>query len=687
MSSTKKPKISASAVSASGKLRSPGVDAGSAKSKAKKPAVKTSVRKGSKAKSVTPTAPATVTVRGAADDGIERVAVARKSNTPKLVSTPPITAKMASPGTAATPVAIKPKISTLSSTASKETIYIDIDEEITAIIDRLQRAKGTIVALVLPKRAVVMQSVVNMRLLKRTAEQAGKRLVLVTTESSLLPLAGLVGLFVADTPTSKPAIPPAPDRPSEEPERIDESLVVTDEAEVAAGPEFDQATEAQTPVGTLAGSAPVAAAPGGIDEEVILDDEPADDAGDKKELAPAKPVKKNKKLAIPNFNKFRLYSALGVLGLVLLIIGLVVATKVMPRATIQLKTNSQVISSTLNLTLDTAARSVDTENKIIPAVAQTSPKAATMQATATGQQNNGDEATGTVKFAATMCAPNLDAPSDIPTGTSVTSGGKTYITQEGGNYSFNGTSGSCVKYATNTIDITALKAGAEYNLASNAAFSGPGGASGTGTAEGGTDEIVKIITQGDVDSAKAKIASQDTAQLKQDLAAALQGKGLLPIPSTFIAGESQVTTSAQVGATAETFTVSSTTPYTMLGIKQSDLRPLVADEVNGQIDTDKQQILDDGISKAEYTQQSAGSTTNAVVTAKVRSVAGPELSEEAIKKQVIGKKAGDIKIELGSEPGITDVAVEYSPFWVTVVPSDTKKITVEIAEPTADSGE
>ena len=85
------------------------------------------------------------------------------------------------------------------------TIYIDIDDEITAIIDKLRSSFAKVVAFVLPKRATTLQSIVNMKLLKRAADQEKKNLVLVTTESGLMPLAGAVGLHVAATPTSRPS--------------------------------------------------------------------------------------------------------------------------------------------------------------------------------------------------------------------------------------------------------------------------------------------------------------------------------------------------------------------------------------------------------------------------------------------------------------------------------------------------
>ncbi|MBP9761536.1 hypothetical protein KBD11_00500 [Candidatus Saccharibacteria bacterium] len=668
MSEPKKSKIQPTTISSSGKIRSP--QAPSAKSKPTKKTVRPTAKpKVTKPKlAAMPGSPSFTIVSSDQNSG-ETIMVTKKPL--------PTSAK---PKSITTPTSSQPKISSINSTSAKETIYIDVDDEITAIIEKLQRAKASIVALVLPKRSTVMQSVVNMRLLKRTAEQADKRLVLVTSETSLLPLAGLVGLYIAETPTSKPMVPPAPDSMNDEPESIDESLEIIDNS--GEPKDFDAAAVAGVPVGELAGPTDVSEGP----DEIILDD--SIDEPPAEVVAPAHPPKKkNKKLAVPDFNKFRIYAVLGVLSMILIIAGLIVATKVMPRALVQIKTDSQVVSTSLNITLDTAAKTVDMENKIIPAVAQTNPKSASQQVAATGQQNNGQKAGGTVKFNVTMCAPNLDAPADIPTGSSVTSGGKTYITQENGEYSFNGVSGSCVKYATNTIDIAAFKAGSDHNMPSGTTFTGVGGAAGIGSTSGGTDEIVKVVAQADIDSAKAKLAAQDTASLKQDLINALQAKGLMAIPSTFIAGEQQITSSARAGDNADTVTVNSTTPYTMLGIQQADLRPLVVGEVNDQIDSDKQQILDDGIGTAEFTQQSPGNPASAVVNAKVKSIAGPELDKNEIKRQVAGKKAGDIKQELGSLPGVTDVQVKYGPFWVTVAPSDTKKITVDIAEPTLDSEE
>ena len=71
----------------------------------------------------------------------------------------------------------------------KDVIYIDVEDDITAIIGKVKASKEKIIALVPPKRIGVLQSAVNLRLLSRAAEQNDKRLVLITSNQALMALA------------------------------------------------------------------------------------------------------------------------------------------------------------------------------------------------------------------------------------------------------------------------------------------------------------------------------------------------------------------------------------------------------------------------------------------------------------------------------------------------------------------
>ncbi|HBA52451.1 TPA: hypothetical protein DCY68_01465, partial [Candidatus Azambacteria bacterium] len=81
---------------------------------------------------------------------------------------------------------------------SHKTIYIEIDEEITSIIDRIAESEADGLTLAVPKGAKLFQSVVNLKFLKREAEALGKKVVLVTSDAPAAALAEQIGLAVKE---------------------------------------------------------------------------------------------------------------------------------------------------------------------------------------------------------------------------------------------------------------------------------------------------------------------------------------------------------------------------------------------------------------------------------------------------------------------------------------------------------
>jgi hypothetical protein len=574
------------------------------------------------------------------------------------------------------------KLQSASSVAGKETIYVDVDDEITAIIDKVRDAKGKVVALVLPKRAAVLQSIVNMKLLKRTADSVGKNLVLVTSETGLMPLAGAVGLHVASTPTSKPSIPAAPAGPDDEIENADEPLDIVDGT--ADDEDFDRKSASGKSIGELAAAGAAGkVADDDIDESIDMGDDVADAGTATAAAAKTPKPKKDKKLKVPNFDSFRKRIALAVVGVIALVGILILALVVLPHSTVTIHTDSATIPTNLNLTLSTEAKSLDTGNNVIPATVQSQQKTSTQTVPATGQQNNGQRASGTVTMTAGACSG--DVPDNISAGTSLSGSGHTFTldsgvafvpTVHGGKCTFTGTSGGSA-----SIPVTALKGGADYNV-SSATFSvsGRSDVSTSGSTSGGTDNITKIVSQSDISNATGKITSADSSSVKQQLTSGLQGKGLQAVQTTFVPGTPSVTTSAKAGDAADNVTVTAVTTYTMLGVQKSDLRKLVEGNVNSQLDKGRQVILDDGVANAEFTEQNPATPSGASVSMEVKSEVGPQIDTAALKKQLAGKKAGDVKSLIKQTPGVTDVDVKYGPFWVNTVPKSADKVTIKIVK-------
>jgi hypothetical protein len=566
----------------------------------------------------------------------------------------------------------------MASIPSKDTIYIDIDDEITGIIDKMRASDGRVVALVLPKRAAVLQSIVNMRLLKRSADEAKQHVVLITSEAGLLPLAGAAGMYVAKTLTSKPEIPTAPDQDDSE-ETVDEDASEPD----SGGHEVTAVTAGSMAVGALAGMPPSDEVETvELDDDTLPEDEDdAADGADKPKTNKPPKVKKDKKLAVPNFERFRLLLALGGLILILLIVGIVMASDILPKATVNIKTDATNVNASLSLNLSTTASSLDPASATVPATLVQQQKTYTQQAATTGKQNQGDKATGTITV--TNCGPSNQT---LEAGTGFSSSGLTYISQTTvivpeSNFKFGG---QCKNDGTATVNVVAQTGGSSYNLSGGATYTiadNPGYMTAEGGAmSGGTDNIVQIVSQSDIDGAKAKISTTDQG-VKEALQSQLQGQNLFAIPATFSAGTPTVTTSANVGDASSTVTVTEVVTYTMFGVHESDLKTLVDSNVNNQIDTSKQSILSEGLSSASFSVQSSNSTS-AVLGMQTTAIAGPQLDVATIKQEVEGKKSGDVISLLKADPDVTDVNVKLSPFWVTTVPTKTSKITIDVAKPT-----
>ncbi len=576
----------------------------------------------------------------------------------------------------------------------KDTVYIDIDDEITGIIDKVKGSGKSLVTLVLPKRAGVFQSIVNMKLLKRAADDAKKNLVLVTSESGLLPLAGAAGIHVAKTLTSKPEIPLAPKAIDDTAETVKEDSQELLTAHASAEPLPDK----QKTIGQLAGSVPPPPpADGGI-ETLKLDNEdlplPAAEAskkgakGSAKTFEPPSRAKKSKKLHIPNFRRFRLWLALGILLLILIIGGFAFATFALPKATINIKTDATNVNTNIDFSLSTKSNNLDPVNNIVPAKLASQQKTYTQQVPTTGQENNGNKASGTVTMTVQYCGGNIPSqpPQDVPAGTGLSANNLTYITQQDTAFDSNNPkfSKGCLTFTANgSTPIIAQSGGSNYNTGNGTPFTvaGRSDVSASGSASGGTDNIVQTVNQNDINSAKSKI-STGNPNLKQTLESQLKGDNLYPIVATYQAGTPNVTTSANVGDVANTVTVTETITYSMFGAKQSDLNTLIDNQVKSQIDTSQQSVLDTGLSSAGFNVNTT-SGSGAQINMTTKATAGPNLNITQIKKQAAGQKAGPIKSQLGNNPDITSVSVNISPFWVTTVPKNTSRITVHIDKPTS----
>lgn len=538
----------------------------------------------------------------------------------------------------------------MSTNSQKDTIYVDVDDEITAIVDKINSSKHNIIALVLPKRAVVLQSIVNMKLLKRSADEVDKRLVLITSEQSILPLAGAVGVYVANNLQSKPEIPAPPVIPIE-----DEELLETEEID----PEIDP----KSTVGEL------------TEEDAVFESDLPSEPKPEKPKKSSKD-KKAKKNSVPNFDSFRKKIIIGVVAVISLMGLAYWALFLAPKATIIVKTQNSSSNKTIEFSTSTSANELDLEKAIVPAKEVESNKTDEQKAPATGQKDMGTKASGTV----TLSVSCSSGTPTIPAGTGVSTGGLTFITTQTVTVASFPVDGC--KFQKD-VDVTSQANGDQYNIASGRTFTVAGFATVSAKNDdeftGGTTKMAKVVSQQDIDTAKQKLT--DTSdQVKTELQQQLETAGYYAITDTFATKSEKLTISPEVDQEASEVSVSAERTYTMTGVKKEDLEKLVNNSVQSEIEQRSLQIRQNGIDKAVFRVGTRSSNGNFPISLQVQVVLGPKIDEQQLVKEVAGKKRGDVQETVKKIEGVSEVEVNFNPFWVNVVPKNTKRITIVYQE-------
>lgn len=563
----------------------------------------------------------------------------------------------------------------------KTTIYVDIDDDIAGIAEKVENAEQKIVALVLPKRPSALQGSVNMNLLRKISDEASKNIVLITNDEQVLKLAGQIGVHVSTSLQSKPYLP----------SQIADTSPVIDEVSDTPGGDADPAqpdvyvddkkVDLKTPIGQLAGM--------DSDDEIELDNGDAESGDASPDAESSKDTKKTgrKKISVPNFGAFRTKLTMGI-GAVILLIGVFYwAFVIAPKASITLTAEKSDANAKITLTASKDQATVDADKGLLPATRKEDKQKLNGTFTATGQKDLGAKATGKVRLYNCNIDDKLnDINRTVQAGTGVSSGSKTFILQtavtvEPSNFS----SGNCTKNKkTVEVNVVASEGGDVYNL--SARDYGVSGFS-TITAEdsvgmsGGTTKIIKVVSAEDVETAKGKVLATAADNVKGKVSTLLSNEGLVAISDTFVSSVGAPVTSIAVDseATADvTLTIEITS--SMLGVKRTDIDPLLTKELIKKITPATQKIYSTGSDKAIIAVIERPNADTVKMTVAVTGRIGPNIDQTQLKKDIAGKKAGDAKQALEARPGVAKADIRLSPFWVFSVPKSTKKITVKINE-------
>jgi len=541
---------------------------------------------------------------------------------------------------------------------NKDIIYIDVEDDITAIIGRIKASKDKIVALVPPKRIGVLQSAVNLRLLARTAENSHKHLVLITNNQALIALSAIAKIPIAKNLQSKPEIAEIA------------ALEIDEDEDIIDG--------AQLPVGELAKTADIV--PTDEVAEAITTMNIDDDAPQ-----PIKQTHAQKSAAkVPDFSRFRKKLFFGIALIPFIIAFFVWAIWFAPSAKVIItaKTSQVDISKALKLGGTVAT---DVTKNIVQTINKQMKKGVGVDFTATGKKDLGKKALGVI----TIRNCDYSEGFTLPVGTEFTNtDSQMYVSTVSVSVpGFTGSSSACTLEGSEsgkaTVEAQASASGETYNNAGVAytisTIPSIAKVDAIGTAmTGGTTRMATVVAPEDIQKAGQALVDLSTDSLKQQLI------------KQFANGESVITDSFAVSRAAAVSTpavgeeaidgkaqLTSATTFSITAIAKSELELFLKDTLNKQIGASKtQRIYDDGIDKISlsgYLKNDTTSTININTTGQI----GPNIDPASIKEQVKNMRYGDIQTLLGSIQGVSNVDVKFSYFWVNTVPNDSSKIDVE----------
>lgn len=549
----------------------------------------------------------------------------------------------------------------------EELIYLDPDEEITAIIDRLRQTDARLIRLVVPKGALVLQSLVSLKLLKREADQFHKRIALVTQDAVGQRLAARAELAVYRKPKDDVPVVDAPylvdqeeeAEPAVEPE---EEIPVEDAPEGLSVHRYDRS---QDPVDDQDGEG--SATP------------PTDQATEPLPAAALRALGRTTTRGAARWKKpLTIVAVLGILGA----LGGFVFVEFFPRATIALTLATEPLEQVVVVKGTTEIQEPDLANAKIPAVRRDVEARAENQAPATGKKQVGEKASASVKLynywdsnpqtIAVGTAFRADDGTPFVATEAVTIPGATTTLSQGQIVTTPGT--------VNTV-IQAESAGTEAN-GKDGIMTIPSLPSvrqdkiygeTINPSAGGTSREITIVTQADLDALKNATRDALTADGKTKLADGVEGRLVEGAIELAVTNESA---SASVGDEASTLT------YTMIGqargliVGEDELKTATIAILERAIPSGRMLVLRDNDSLSAIGENLVIDPGTIDIRVTVSSRTALSLDVEQVAETVTGLTIQDAESRLRETPGVTAVTISGRPRWLKTLPKRPSQITI-----------
>lgn len=518
-----------------------------------------------------------------------------------------------------------------------EILYLEPDEEITSVIDKIKQSPNARLCLVVPREATLLQSVVNLKLLIKEANNLKKEIALVTADKIGRNLAAKVGLTVYESvkmqqPVFQPAPPipttqevieinamPSPKEEEQRPKGID---VHHFQEGARKWPKLKSEVKAQPVLGT------------GLSRHQIQRD-----------------FSKWKKIIWP------------MVSLVVILI-LIAAFLVLPKVNVKLKVKSEKYEGNTNVQIS-SNQATSIEDKIFPGKLIDINQEKEEKFPTTGKKNLGGKASGTITI-----YNNLDSNAHaFSAGTKLSSSSQTFVLKN--SVSVPGATVQNLRIVPGSInaEIEAENAGEEYNVKAGRftivgiSASQQEAIYGQSTKDlaGGFSKEVQVVSQNDYDQAKAKITQELNENLKKEYDSQAAGMAILDgSEQTDLVEEAA---SAKVDGEATEFSLKIKERLRTMVFERESFNQFVIKILEMKLPSDKMlslgpnDLISPTVKEKKYDQDSL------FLEAKVSAQMSSRVDIQKIKEKLLGKSQNQTQDYLKNLEGIDSTEIIYMPSW------------------------
>jgi hypothetical protein len=598
---------------------------------------------------------------------------------------------------------------------SNEIVYLEPDEEITSVIDRLRKTPGAGVALVIPRGSTLAQSIVNLKLLKKSAEGMDKSISFVSNDRIARNLASQLGISVyskvSEAEKAKPIDGPRPkvgvanvvdgkagfrindysinedeggeielEPPADESEGMPEELDVVDEAKIDRKPELPEEEGSQEDDDVKE------------DLKQYLEEKEPEAKFDKRKVE----AEKNKEEAITgkgdhnsgnggkynenrepshkNINSHR--KPLIIVACVVLVALIIASYITLPYARANVTLSTEDYTSETQIAVDSTIKNIDLEGNRIPGQILESVKEETRQFEATGKKDIGAKASGTITF-----ANSAGVDETIATGTTVRSSGGVSFTLESAiavPKAYLNANGDKVN-GTIAGKINAVESGAEGNLSVGTDYtvSGHSKVTASGATTGGTTQEVKIVTSADLDNAEEAVKQTLLDSSKNELSNGAETASMVfsekAIATEILTSDSSKKENEQ----SDTFEYTVKSKTTVLAFAEGDILNIARQQIVERLGENKMLISPD---KAEVKYEIVATEAGGAILTLDVSFSGKvadKLDTDSIKKAIKNQSTKSASSIIKANNQVIDVTYSIWPSFIKRLPILPSRIKVE----------